>query len=147
MSEAEHATVRIRDIEDFIQGYLEAAVFTGAERKDGDPLKDSDKDYDWTLDDLDEEDHQSLRANAAVWCARHRHIILAAEETGEVHLGGANGVFALAGHDFWMTRNHHGVGFWDGDWPEPYATKLTLASHAMTEVDLFVDVDDIVRLL
>lgn len=21
-----------------------------------------------------------------------------------------------AGHDFWLTRNHHGAGFWDGDW-------------------------------
>lgn len=25
-----------------------------------------------------------------------------------------------AGHDFWLTRNHHGAGFWDGDWDEPY---------------------------
>ncbi len=21
-----------------------------------------------------------------------------------------------AGHDFWLTRNDHGAGFWDGDW-------------------------------
>jgi len=25
---------------------------------------------------------------------------------------------AQAGHDFWLTRNGHGAGFWDGDWPE-----------------------------
>lgn len=29
-----------------------------------------------------------------------------------------------AGYDFWFTRNGHGAGFWDGDWPEPYATML-----------------------
>lgn len=23
-----------------------------------------------------------------------------------------------AGHDFWLTRNGHGAGFWDGDWSE-----------------------------
>lgn len=23
---------------------------------------------------------------------------------------------SLAGHDFWLTRNGHGAGFWDGDW-------------------------------
>lgn len=23
-----------------------------------------------------------------------------------------------AGHDFWLTRNGHGAGFWDGDWPK-----------------------------
>jgi len=22
-----------------------------------------------------------------------------------------------AGHDFWFTRNGHGVGFWEGHWP------------------------------
>jgi hypothetical protein len=27
---------------------------------------------------------------------------------------------AQAGHDFWLTRNGHGAGFWDGDWDEPY---------------------------
>lgn len=25
-----------------------------------------------------------------------------------------------AGHDFWLTRNGHGAGFWDGDWSQPY---------------------------
>lgn len=24
------------------------------------------------------------------------------------------------GHDLWLTRNHHGAGFWDGDYPAPY---------------------------
>lgn len=26
-----------------------------------------------------------------------------------------------AGHDFWLTRNHHGAGFWDGNWQEAYS--------------------------
>ena len=41
-----------------------------------------------------------------------------------------------AGHDFWLTRNGHGAGFWDGDWPEPAATRLTAASQAFGAVDL-----------
>lgn len=28
---------------------------------------------------------------------------------------------SLAAH-FWLTRNGHGAGFWDGDWSEPFAT-------------------------
>jgi predicted DNA-binding protein (UPF0251 family) len=40
---------------------------------------------------------------------------------------------ARGGHDFWLTRNHHGVGFWDGDWPEEVAAKLTAAAHAYGE--------------
>ena len=44
-----------------------------------------------------------------------------------------------AGHDFWLTRNGHGAGFWDGDWPEPAATRLTDASETFGEYYLFID--------
>ena len=30
-----------------------------------------------------------------------------------------------AGRDFWLTRNGHGAGFWDGDWPEEDEDRLT----------------------
>lgn len=42
------------------------------------------------------------------------------------------------GHDFTMTRNGEGVGFWDGDYPEPYATTLTDASKTYNEFSLYV---------
>jgi len=48
------------------------------------------------------------------------------------------GVIGMAGHDFWLTRNGHGAGFWDGDWPEPHATRLTEASEAFGEFNLYV---------
>ena len=38
-----------------------------------------------------------------------------------------------AGHDFWLTRNHHGAGFWDGDYPEDIGDKLTKLSHEFGE--------------
>lgn len=47
-----------------------------------------------------------------------------------------------AGIDFWLTRNGHGAGFWDGDWPEPAATRLTDAAHACGEVGLYVGDDE-----
>lgn len=46
-----------------------------------------------------------------------------------------------AGHDFWLTRNGHGAGFWDGDWPEPIAAHLTVASHGFGSSDLYVGDD------
>jgi hypothetical protein len=46
-----------------------------------------------------------------------------------------------AGHDFALTRNGHGAGFWDGDWPEPAATELTKLSKEYGEVDLYVGDD------
>lgn len=43
-----------------------------------------------------------------------------------------------AGHDFWLTRNGHGAGFWDGDWPEEIGERLTDASKAFGEINLYV---------
>jgi hypothetical protein len=43
---------------------------------------------------------------------------------------------AQAGHDFWLTRNRHGVGFWDGDWPSGAAGRLTVAAHEFGEFDV-----------
>lgn len=51
------------------------------------------------------------------------------------------GCDGMAGHDFWLTRCRHGAGFWDGDWPEPHATKLTEAAKAFDNVDLYVGDD------
>lgn len=46
------------------------------------------------------------------------------------------------GHDFWLTRNHHGAGFWDRD----YASKetldaLTKLSHDFGESTLYLGDD------
>ena len=37
---------------------------------------------------------------------------------------------AQAGHDFWLTRNGHGAGFWDGDWSENYSKMFDEGSKA-----------------
>jgi hypothetical protein len=49
-----------------------------------------------------------------------------------------------AGHDFWLTRCGHGAGFWDGDWQEPAATKLTAASKTFGNVDLYIGDDGLI---
>jgi len=46
-----------------------------------------------------------------------------------------------AGYDFWLTRNHHGAGFWDGDWPEPFSTLATTAARGFGPFDLSVTDD------
>jgi len=46
-----------------------------------------------------------------------------------------------AGHDFWLTRNRHGAGFWDGDYAEADGEALTTAAHAFGEVWPYVGDD------
>lgn len=47
----------------------------------------------------------------------------------------------MAGHDFWLTRNGHGAGFWDGDWGEKIGKQLTDACREYPEVCLYVGDD------
>lgn len=46
------------------------------------------------------------------------------------------GTDAQNGHDFWLTRNGHGAGFWDRGYPEEIGDKLTEAAHAFGEAYL-----------
>lgn len=42
------------------------------------------------------------------------------------------------GHDFWLTRNGHGSGFWDGDWPKGLGAELTLLAKTFGAHDLYI---------
>lgn len=49
------------------------------------------------------------------------------------------------GHDFWLTRNHHGAGFWDRD-ADTYGTaevrdRLDALARAFGETILYVDTE------
>ena len=44
-------------------------------------------------------------------------------------------------HDFHLTSQGHGVGFWDGDYPEPQASRLTEASKKYEFVCFYVGDD------
>jgi len=46
-----------------------------------------------------------------------------------------------AGRDFWYTRNGHGCGFWDGDWPEADGEKLTDIAKGFSESGVYVGDD------
>lgn len=46
-----------------------------------------------------------------------------------------------AGHDFILTRNGHGAGFWDGDWPAEIGAKLTELSKTFGQLEVYVGDD------
>jgi len=53
----------------------------------------------------------------------------------------------LAGHDFWLTRNGHGAGFWDKEdkYGEADAALLTKASKKYGEENLYLDDEGQIR--
>lgn len=48
---------------------------------------------------------------------------------------------AYAGHDFWLTRNGYGAGFWDGDWQKDVGEQLTQLSKSFGECNLYIGDD------
>lgn len=120
-------------MDDFTRAFFECALWSSND--DGTPEGGESLDENYTIDDIDPKCRASLEAE----CKRFQEENAADIATG---VGGrdSNGPFtreARAGHDFWLTRNRHGAGFWDGDWPEA-GERLTAASQAFPEVTLYV---------
>jgi len=45
-------------------------------------------------------------------------------------------------YDYILTRNHHGAGFWDGDWSDSVSQILTDAAHDQSEICTYVGDDE-----
>ena len=123
------------DLDAFTQGYIEAMFFTGidggaADYKDGDFVEANGKGFA----DLAPE----ALANILKDCQSFK---LACVHVQPLMGEGDMPDEAQAGRDFWYTRNGHGCGFWDGDWPEPWADDLTQAAKAFGEVDAYLGDD------
>ena len=99
-------------------------------------LDDNDKplDANHSPADIDQESLKSIRND----CARFQL------EAAPI-LAGLNVPDSQIGHDFLLTRNRHGAGFWDS--PEKYgqdnADKLTEIAHTFGETDIYVGDDGI----
>lgn len=48
---------------------------------------------------------------------------------------------AQCGHDFWLTRNGHGAGFWDRGYPDDIGEALTKQAHSFGSVDWYLGDD------
>lgn len=86
------------DLKEFIVGYIEAIFFTSEDEEAG--IGESD------IDEL------SLAAKQAIVneCAA---FYLANKQDLNDAFSDYNYSFDTAGQDFWLSRNGHGVGFWD----------------------------------
>jgi hypothetical protein len=121
------------DLDSFTRAYIVAALWSSMDesRPDGgDPL-----DYKYNIEDLAPETLERIERDCAKFQAENAEALIA-----QPRYTGCPAI-EYAGHDFWLTRNGHGCGFWDGGWPEPQATQLTEAARKFGECDLYVGDD------
>lgn len=122
------------EFDDFTRGYIETALWSSNDESDasgGEPL---DANYD--IRDLAPSCMQAMTEDCAKFQVENSELLEAA--------GNQDGQDEFRqGHDFWLTRNGHGAGYWDGDYPTT-GDGLTEASKAFGDVDLYVGDDDMI---
>jgi hypothetical protein len=115
----------MNDLDTFTRAYVDCALWASSE--DGTPLDDNYDPIDF---------HPDAIAVMVTDCKRF-------QEANADDIG-ANP--ARAGHDFWLTRNGQGAGFWDGAWPGA-GDRLTEASDAFGGTWLYVGDDNKLHIL
>lgn len=104
-------------MDDFLRQYLITALWSSSDCE-GTPF---DQNHD--IDDIAPESLEKAQAD----CQKFK------SEAGDLLEGLSE---STAGHDFWLTRNGHGAGFWDGDYEEKTGEALTVLSKKFSEVSV-----------
>ena len=128
-----------RTLDAFTIAYIECALWSSTDNSDesgGDPL---DKNY--SIEDISDEALARIVADCARFQLAYAELLDATDDATKGEY--ANGRWTrdeLAGHDFWLTRNGHGCGFWDRSLGD-VGDKLSKASNSFGSCGLYVGDD------
>lgn len=114
------------DLERFTAAYIECALWSSTDESDergGEPM-----DRNYSVKNFAPETLARMQADCAKFIEENRQVLDYVESTGE-----HGDTYAVAGHDFWLSRNHHGAGFWDGDWQTTLPATRTVAGDVLTD--------------
>lgn len=121
----------------FLAGYTAALYWSSTDTVDGDDVNLDGYPTSTAADD-------KCRADClAFFVANYADLV---EAAGCYRGREEHGGMALAGHDFALTRNGHGAGFWDGDLPDALGDRLTGACEAAGQVEAYLGDDGLVYL-
>lgn len=108
------------NLELVLKGYVDAALWSTYDESDdngGDPM---DKNYGF--EDVELSTLEVMREDCRKFITANESDLIEENFLGHCH----EGTFEeYVGHDFWLTRNGHGCGFWDGDWVKEVGERLT----------------------
>jgi hypothetical protein len=117
---------------EFLAAYIETALWSSTDG-DGIPLDDSK----YADTELAPKTLQQFEADCAQFQTEYAKLIMELDDSvlrrfpPESHIP----------HDFWLTQNRHGAGFWDGDYPDRIGIALTNLAHRFPERSLYVGDD------
>lgn len=118
------------DIDKAFEGYLVTALWSSVDYNNDEPL-----DSNFDIDDISEDTRAAMLVDFRLFCETVNSLLDLAPGRLCDYLDDSR-----LGHDFWLTRNRHGAGFWDGDWGS-LGDILTKISEKFGEIDLYVGDD------
>jgi len=109
------------EIDEGVRHYLIAALWSST-GEDGNPLDDT-----YEPDDFDPESLERAKKDYQAFISKAQSILPEGYDESQV------------AHDFWLTRNGHGAGFWDREeiYGEQEAKSLTELAHQFGEQDVY----------
>jgi hypothetical protein len=120
---------------EFFDAYITTALWSSTD-DDGNPL-----DADYGREDLAPATLEAMKKDCDTFYEKAGDFFY---EEYCLKYGPDFGIDGRAGHDFWLTRNGHGAGFWDSDWNEEAGKVLTELSKTFREVDLYIGDDGLI---
>jgi hypothetical protein len=123
-------TINKTRLDVFTSAYLITALWASFDDDDI-PL-----DTNYTIDDFDPETLASMKEDCRKFFEKHQH-----QMTADCRRTEKDDPEGMAGHDFWLSRNHHGAGFYDGDWHEPAWHDMSATADWYGEYTLYVEND------
>lgn len=124
--------------DDFTMGYVTCALWSSTDESDESGGEPMDKNYDWT--DIAPETMKEMVADCIDFQTSFAELLAKAYEHPNYQGNEEYSSQARAGHDFWLTRNRHGAGFWGWNMGE-IGDELTKVSHPYGSFDLYVGDD------
>lgn len=133
MKQTNHYHISPRETSDFVDGYYEAALFATAASSEDEEFNQRTP-YDLCCE-VDQDSRDRIEASALDFLESNRRAFYLAGELGH-NWGGM-------GHHAFLTREGHGAGFWDGDYPKILGDHLTARAQAdRTEAHCWIELDD-----
>ena len=106
----------------FLEQYLVTALWSSIDEKDN-PFDDN-----YSISDFSEKALKQADKDCDLFIEKAGDLLNGFDDTD-------------IAHDFWLTRQRHGAGFWDGDYPDEIGDKLTEIANDFRELYIYVGDD------
>ena len=115
-------------LDPFTEAYIRCALWSSTSES-GSPL-----DEKFSIEDIDHESIIRMDQDCRVFQFMARDLLSDATTAGYDE--------SKQGHDFWLTRNGHGTGFWDRDLGDDIGEQLTELCKQFVECYLYINVNE-----